>query len=78
MPIVGMPLFGEQPDNVARAVEKGWGVGITVHPLSSLAQRLQQALTKVLEDVSCEERAAKMSSLMQAHRWTAAEVAASK
>lgn len=74
----GYPPFGEQTDNVARAVEKGWGVGVTVHLLSSLAQRLQQAFTKVLEDVSFGERAAQMSSLMQAHRWTAAEVAAGK
>ena len=73
-----MPLFGEQPDNIARAIDKGWGVGITVHPHSSLAQRLQQALTKVVKDASFAQSAAKMSSLMQAHRFSAAEVAASK
>ena len=78
VPIVGMPLFGEQPDNVARAVEKGWGLGITVHPLPKLAQNLEQALTRVLQDPSFAQRAAQISRLMNAHRWTPAEVAASK
>ena len=78
VPIVGMPLFGEQPDNVARAVEKGWGLGITVHPLPRLAQNLEQALTRVLKDPSFAQRAAQISHLMKAHRWTPAEVAASK
>lgn len=75
---MGMPLFGEQPDNVARAVDKGWGLQVSVHPLPKLAQNLQQALSRVLQESSFAKSAARMSHLMRAHRWTPAEVAASK
>ena len=78
VPLVGMPMLVEQPDNVARAVEKGWGVGITVHPLPKLAQSLQEALTTVLQVPSFAAKAGRMSQLMKAHRWTPAEVAASR
>lgn len=77
VPIVGMPLFGEQADNVARAVDKGWGLQVSVHPLPKLAQNLQQALSRVLQEPSFAKSAARMSYLMRAHRWTPAEVAAS-
>lgn len=78
VPIVGMPLFGEQPDNVVRAVDKGWGLQVSVHPLPKLAQNLQQALSRVLQEPGFAKSAARMSYLMRAHRWTPAEVAASK
>ena len=71
-------MLVEQPDNVARAVKKGWGVGIAVHPVSKLAQSLQEALTTVLQVPSFAEQAGRVSQLMRAHRWTPAEVAASK
>ena len=78
VPIVGMPLFAEQPDNVARAVEKGWGLGIAVHPLSMLPQNLQSALTRVLQEDSFAEKAAEVSHLIRAHRQSPGERAASK
>ena len=78
VPIVAMPLFGEQPDNVAIAVEKGWGLAVKVHPLPRLAMCLQQALTRVLQEPAFAQRAAAVSKLMKARRWAPAEVAASK
>ena len=78
VPIVGMPLFGEQPDNMARAVERGWGLRVQVHPLPKLASSLEQALTRVLREPSFAEQAAAVSQLMRAHRWSPAEIAASK
>lgn len=78
IPIVGMPLFGEQPDNVARAVEKGWGLGFTVHPLPQLAHTLERSLRRVLQEPTFAEQAVAVSKLMRAKRWSPAEVAASK
>lgn len=75
-PIVGMPLFAEQPDNVARAEERGFGLSVSVKKLNTLAKDLEGAIKRILIEPSFSDNAAKISSLMRAHRLSAAEVAA--
>ena len=78
VPIVGMPLVGEQPDNVARAKDRGYGLSVSVKKLSTLAKDVEEAIKKVLRDPSFGTNAASVSSIMQAHRLTPAETAAGK
>lgn len=48
VPVVGIPLFGDQRFNMAIAKSKGWGV--TVDFLSITQEALQAALKEVLEN----------------------------
>lgn len=75
---MGMPLFAEQPDNIARAIDRGFALSVSVKKLSSLAKDLEQALRRVLTEPSFAANGARVSKLMRAHRETPAEVAASK
>ncbi|KAL3135835.1 hypothetical protein ABBQ32_007395 [Trebouxia sp. C0010 RCD-2024] len=44
VPVVGLPLFAEQPDNMARAVEQGFGLSVDVNDALGLSQNLRRAL----------------------------------
>ncbi len=78
VPIVGMALVGEQPDNLARAVDRGYGLTVNVKKLGSLAQDLEKALKRILGDPSFKANAARISNIMRAHRLSPAEKAAGK
>ena len=73
-----MPLVGEQPDNVARAKDRGYGLSVSVKKLSTLAKDLEAAIKRILQEPSFAANAARVSSIMQAHRRIPAEVAAGK
>ena len=75
VPIVGMALVGEQPDNLARAVDRGDGLTVNVKKLGSLAQDLEKALKRILGDPSFKANAAR---IMRAHRLSPAGKAAGK
>ena len=78
MPLVGMPLFAEQPDNIARAIDRGFALSVSVKKLDTLAIDLEQAIRRVMKEPSFAVNAAKVSHLMKAHRETPAQLAASK
>lgn len=72
-----MPLFAEQPDNVARAIDRGFGLAVSVQS-KTLAKDMEHALKRVLHEPSFAASAARISHLVKARRWTPAETAASK
>ncbi len=78
VPLIGMPLFAEQPDNIARAIDRGFALSVSVKKLETLAKDLELALKRVLKEPSFAANAARVSRIMQAHRETPAEIAASK
>ena len=78
VPIVGMAVIGEQPDNLARAVDRGYALTVSVKKLDSLAQDLEKALKRVLGEPSFKANAARISNIMRAHRLRPTEKAAGK
>ena len=76
VPLVGMPLLAEQPDNIARAVDCGYALSVSVKNHDSLAADLHHALAKILAEPGFAISAARVSKLMQAQRGTPAERAA--
>jgi len=78
VPLVGMPLFAEQPDNIARAIDRGFALSVSVKKLDTLAKDLEQAISRILKEPSFAVNAAKVSHLMKAHRETPAQLAASE
>ena len=73
-----MPLFAEQPDNIARAIDRGFALSVSVKKLDTLAKDLEQAISRVLTEPSFAVNAAKVSHLIKAHRETPAQLAASE
>lgn len=78
VPIVGLPLFAEQPDNMARAAEQGFGLSVDVNDAMGLSQNLRRALQQVLSNPTFAVSARRVSRLIRAARWTPASQAASK
>ena len=78
MPIVGLPLFAEQPDNMARAAEQGFGLSVDVNDAERLSQSLTRALKQVLQNPSFAGNASRVSRLIRATRWSPASQAASE
>ena len=78
VPLAGMPLFAEQPDNIARAIDRGFALSVSVKKLDTLATDLEQAISRILKEPSFAVNAAKVSHLMKAHRETPAQLAASE
>ncbi|KAL0042452.1 hypothetical protein WJX79_000015 [Trebouxia sp. C0005] len=76
VPIVGMPIFAEQPDTVSQAVHQGFGLAVSVHKLRTLAADLEHALKRVLVEPSFAAEAARISRLMHSQRRLPAEIAA--
>ena len=75
---MGMPLFAEQPDNIARAIDRGFALSVSVKKLDTLAKDLEQAISRILTEPSFAVNAARVSHLMKAHRETPAQLAASE
>ena len=50
VPLVGLPMFAEQPDNAARVVELGAGLALNIE--DATAPALHDAVSKVLEEPS--------------------------
>lgn len=78
VPIVGMALVGEQADNLARAVDRGYALTVSVKRLSRLAQDLEKAIKRLLTEPSFSSNAARVSHIMRAHRLAPVEKAAGK
>ena len=69
-------MFAEQPDNIARAVDRGYALSVSLKKLDSLASDLEAALRRVLTEPSFAAKAAKVSQIMRAHRQSPVQVAA--
>lgn len=78
VPVVGLPLFAEQPDNMARAVEQGFGLSVDVNDAVGLSQNLRRALQQVLGDPSFAGNATRVSRLIKSTQWSPASQAASE
>ena len=75
MPIVGIPVFGDQPDNVMKAVHRG--LGLMVPPGTITAASLQKAVEAVIDGRGgYAAAAARVSVRMRAHRVSPAQRAA--
>ncbi len=74
MPIVGIPVFGDQPDNVAKAVNRG--LGLAIKPGGITAAGLRDAIERVVGSGDFKEAAKRVSVRMRAHRVPAVAKAA--
>ncbi|XP_070538135.1 UDP-glucuronosyltransferase 2A3-like [Ptychodera flava] len=63
VPIVGIPLWSDQFDNMARMTEKGMAVTLAMATLTS--DELYEAVTDVIEDPSYKENAARLSRIQR-------------
>lgn len=75
---MGLPLFAEQPDNMARAVEQGFGLSVDVNDATGLSQNLRRALQHVLGHPSFAGNASRVSRLIRSTHWSPASQAASE
>lgn len=48
VPIIGIPVFGDQPSNIANAVANGFAVSISLYELNE--DKLSWALNKILNN----------------------------
>ncbi|XP_066267111.1 UDP-glucuronosyltransferase 2B33-like isoform X2 [Branchiostoma lanceolatum] len=55
VPLVGMPLFADQSDNIARMVARGMAVSLDIHSVTS--EEVYQAITSVISDPGYKEKA---------------------
>lgn len=61
VPILGIPIFGDQPINLAAVKRDGWAVGC---PLNNLTEvNFSKALHEILADVSYRETVRRISAL---------------
>ena len=75
VPIVGIPVFGDQPDNVMKAVNRG--LGLMISPGTITAASLRRAVETVVDGRgSYAAAAARVSVRMRAHRVSPAQKAA--
>lgn len=73
VPIVGIPIFGDQGGNVAQVVREGWGISVNFDELSE--SLLTDAVLKVLENPSYREHIHKRAMLYKDRPMAALETA---
>ncbi|XP_016095048.1 UDP-glucuronosyltransferase 1-5-like isoform X1 [Sinocyclocheilus grahami] len=61
VPMVMLPLFGDQGDNVQRLVSRGVAEALSIHDLT--AEKLLVALRKVINDKSYKEKITELSAI---------------
>ena len=74
VPIVGVPVYGDQPDNVAKAVAGGWGLAVHLPRLT--AEGLAAAVRRVSAEPAFKAAAQRVARRMAARRAPPATVAA--
>ena len=75
VPIVGIPVFGDQPDNVMKAVNRG--LGLMISPGTITAASLRRAVEEVVDGRGgYAAAAAEVSIRMRAHRVSPVQKAA--
>ncbi|XP_066301022.1 UDP-glucuronosyltransferase 2C1-like [Branchiostoma lanceolatum] len=63
VPLIGMPLFGDQHDNIVRVVARGMAVSLDIHSVTS--EEVYQAITTVITDPRYKEKAKFISTIRQ-------------
>ncbi|XP_066301021.1 UDP-glucuronosyltransferase 1A1-like [Branchiostoma lanceolatum] len=63
VPLIGMPLFGDQHDNIVRVVARGMAVSLDIHSVTS--EDVYQAITTVITDPRYKEKAKFISTIRQ-------------
>ncbi|XP_078581715.1 UDP-glucuronosyltransferase 2C1-like [Branchiostoma floridae x Branchiostoma japonicum] len=63
VPLIGMPLFGDQHDNIARVEARGMAVTLDIHSVTS--DEVYQAITTVISDPRYKEKAKFVSTYRQ-------------
>jgi glucuronosyltransferase len=76
VPIAGVPLIGDQADNIVKAVARGFGVMVAVDHEGIQASSVSTAILNVLSNASFKEAAKKISVRMRARPRTPLEEAA--
>lgn len=76
MPIAGIPLIGDQADNIVKAVVRGFGVMVPVEHVGIRSGPVLDALTIVLSDPSFTLAAKQVSVRMRSRPRTPLEEAA--
>eukprot|EP00884_Botryococcus_braunii_P010527 jgi/Botrbrau1/19476/Bobra.0338s0093.1 len=76
VPIAGIPLIGDQADNIMKAVARGFGIMVPVEEGGIRAAPVLAALTAVLSNTSFKEAAMKISVRMRARPNTPLQEAA--
>ena len=80
VPMIVIPLYGEQPWNARQAEHLGAGIGLDIaSPIDAqeLAQQLSAALANMLATDAYALKAQHVSKLMRKQRWSPMEKAAS-
>ncbi|XP_066301023.1 UDP-glucuronosyltransferase 2C1-like [Branchiostoma lanceolatum] len=65
VPLIGMPLFGDQYDNIDRMVARGMAVKLDIHSVTS--EKVYQTITTVISDPRYKEKAKFISTIRQDH-----------
>ncbi|EDO39233.1 predicted protein, partial [Nematostella vectensis] len=63
IPVVGVPIYGDQPDNAVLMEEKGLGLAVDIHTVT--ADELYRTIRRVIDEKRFKENAARISRLMQ-------------
>ncbi|XP_067664274.1 UDP-glucuronosyltransferase 2C1-like [Haliotis asinina] len=63
VPLIGVPIFSDQPYNVKRLVSKGWGLGLDLHYTTE--SDFASAINRVIENKSYKENIQKSSRIFR-------------
>lgn len=76
VPIVGIPMVADQPDNIVKAVARGFGIMFHRGKQGINGEELHDALLQILTEPRFKEAAAKISVRMRARKRTPLQEAA--
>lgn len=65
VPVLGIPLFGDQFDNVVRAETKG--LGLTINPTHITRERFSATIQTLIQDVRFKSSALSLSKIHRSH-----------
>nr|XP_057927261.1 UDP-glucuronosyltransferase 3A1-like [Doryrhamphus excisus] len=65
VPVLGIPLFGDQFDNVVRAQAKG--LGLSIGPTEITSELLSSTVQTIIQDASFKSAALSLSSIHRSH-----------
>ncbi|XP_018014274.1 UDP-glucosyltransferase 2 [Hyalella azteca] len=63
VPVLGLPVFGDQPGNMLKAEAQGWGLKLDWDELSH--DRLRSAILRLIDDPVARQRVATIGALMR-------------
>ncbi|XP_008292290.1 UDP-glucuronosyltransferase 3A1 [Stegastes partitus] len=65
VPVLGIPLFGDQFDNMVRAETKG--LGLTINPTQITREQLSATIQTLIEDIRFKSSASSLSRIHKSH-----------